>query len=335
MRDYRLNQSDLKLLGAYFLLSIAWLTYRYIVEGYTRFEIITGLIGVLIKVSILLYIFLWLVQKVLIEKRGYLTFLVLACIALFGMGYLDLLRDYYTAEPPWTWNMTPGEIIVHCFYNTTPDLALPLGVLLSKRYYENKLHLVELQSAQKAMQLKVLRAQYDPHFLYNSLNTIDALIDHAPKQKVRTYVTHLASLYRYLIQNKEEDLIPVAREIALAQDYFYLIETRFGNDFRFDIDITGETEGKFVPNGALLTILENVVKHNRPVPDPIATKITVEAATMTITNNKSRSNKPVDRFGTGLENLKRRYALLSDQTLTIQEDPVRFSVSLPLLQTID
>lgn len=335
IQDFRLKKSDLRLLIAYFSVSIIWLIYRYIVEGYTTFEIVTGLLGVVIKVSILIYIFMWLIQKVLVEKKNYFVFLVLACLALFAIGYLDLLRDYYTASPPWDWNLSTSEVIVRCFYNSTPDLALPLGFLLGKRYYENQINLLALESAQREMQLKVLRAQYDPHFLYNSLNTIDALIEHSPKDKVKTYVSHLAGLYRYLIQNKEEDLMTVESEMKTAKNYFYLIETRFEQDYQFNIQIKEMPKNKFLPNGSLLTVLENVIKHNQAINGPIETEIQVDSDYIRISNTKTMAKKSSDKFGTGLKNLKSRYLLLSNQTISILEEEKKYTISLPLLKTVD
>ncbi|MGD1947366.1 MAG: sensor histidine kinase [Croceivirga sp.] len=335
MNGFRLNKSDLKLLVAYFSLSIAWLTYRYISEGYSVFMITTGLIGVIIKVAVLVFVFMYLIQKVLIEREKYFLFLLLVAIPLFVMGYLDLLRDYYTATPPWTWDLSPSEVIIRSFYNSTPDLALPLGLILGKRYYENKINLVELRNAQKEMQLKVLRAQYDPHFLYNSLNTIDALIEHAPKDKVRTYVSHLAGLYRYLIQNKEEDLMPVESEIQIAENYFYLIETRFEQDYQFNIEIKKKPKSKFLPNGSLLTVLENVVKHNQAIKGPIKTEIQVDSDFIRISNTKTLAKKSSEKFGTGLDNLKKRYLLLSNHTISILDEEAKYSINLPLLKTVD
>lgn len=335
IQDFRLKKSDLRLLVAYFSVSIIWLIYRYIVEGYTTFEIVTGLFGVVIKVSILIYIFMWLIQKVLVEKKNYFVFLILACLALFAIGYMDLLRDYYTASPPWDWKLSTSEVIVRCFYNSTPDLALPLGFLLGKRYYENQINLLALESAQREMQLKVLRAQYDPHFLYNSLNTIDALIEHSPKEKVKTYVSHLAGLYRYLIQNKEEDLMTVESEMKTAKNYFYLIETRFEQDYQFNIQIKEMPKNKFLPNGSLLTVLENIIKHNQAINGPIKTEIQVDSDYIRISNTKTMAKKSIDKFGTGLKNLKSRYLLLSNQTISILEEEKKYTISLPLLKTVD
>ncbi|MEO0570669.1 MAG: histidine kinase [Bacteroidota bacterium] len=335
MQDFRLKKSDFRLLIAYFTASILWLTYRYIVEGYTTFEIVTGLIGVVIKVSVLIYIFMWLIQMVLVEKKNHFVFLVLACLALLVIGYLDLLRDYYTASPPWRWNLSTSEVIVRCFYNSAPDLALPLGFLLGKRYYENQINLLALERTQREMQLKVLRAQYDPHFLYNNLNTIDALIEHSPKQKVKKYVSHLASLYRYLIQNKEEDLMTVESEIEMAKNYFYLIETRFEKDYHFSIQIKEMPKNKFLPNGSLLTVLENVIKHNQPTAMAVTTVITVNRHEIVITNNKTKTRPQNERFGTGLKNLESQYTLLSDSTLTILNEKENFTIILPLLKIVD
>ena len=311
-----------------------WLLYRWNVEDYTSFEMITGLPGFIIKNLLLLFIFRWLINSYLVVRKNYVVFILLAFAAWEAVGFLDMWRDYYTAEPSWELPSF-GKMIVENFYRSASDSVMLLGIILGKKYYENKLDLIELQSTQREMQLKVLRAQYDPHFLYNSLNTIDALVEHSSKEEVQKYVSHLAALYRYLIQNKEEDLMPVEREIEMARNYFYLIETRFGNDYTFEIRMSEVPRDKFLPNGSLLTVLENVVKHNRPTEMAVTTLITVTNDRIVVRNNKTENRIKDENFGTGLKNLKSQYALLSDSTITSSNGKENFTIILPLLKIVD
>lgn len=334
MNSFKFNKSDYKFLLIYFIGGAIWLLYRWNIEGYTSFEIITGLPGFIIKNLLLLFIFRWLINEYLVVKRNYLVFVLLAFLAWETVGFLDMWRDYYTAEIPWELPSF-GQMLVENFYRSASDSVMLLGILFGKKYYENRLDLLALQSAHREMQLKVLRAQYDPHFLYNSLNTIDALIEHAPKAKVKNYVSRLAALYRYLIQNKEEDLMTIESEIEMAKNYFFLIETRFEKDYHFKVQMKSPVENRFLPNGALLTVLENVVKHNQTGEIPIITTIKVDSEKITITNNKSKKDLPKEISGTGLNNLKSRYLILSNRTLDILDNENEFSISLPLLKTID
>ena len=334
MNSFRFNKSDYVFLLIYFIGGTIWLLYRWNVEAYTSFEIITGLPGFIVKNLLLLFIFRWLINTYLVVKRNYVIFVLLAFLAWEAVGFLDMWRDYYTAEPPWELPSI-GQMLVENFYRSASDSVMLLGIIFGKKYYENRLDLVALQSAQREMQLKVLRSQYDPHFLYNSLNTIDALIDQSPKSVVKKYVSHLASLYRYLIQNKEEDLMSVENEIEMAKNYFYLIETRFGSDYHFQIDLKDPSFQAFLPNGALLTVLENVIKHNPAIDSEIQTLITVGADTITISNNTTNALSTHENFGTGLQNLKSRYALLSDQSVTVAEEEEKYTITLPLLKIVD
>ncbi len=297
---------------------------------------ITGVIGALVKTGILLFVMIGLIQKYLALKKNYLLFFVLTFIGLGFVGFLDLLRDYYTADPKWEWNSSFGVITVDIFYRTIPDVALPLGLILGKKYYEDQIKNIQIANANKELELKVLRSQYDPHFLYNSLNTIDAIIDYSPKHKVKEYVSHLAALYRYLIQHRNMDVISLEEELRLAKHYFYLIRTRFEGDYEFILRNRMFKKEKYLPNGALLTILENVVTHNKAIENStIATQIEVLNDHILICNNKGSINlKKVASSGTGLDNLNKRYHLLSEKQLEIRESDKTFSVMLPLLDLV-
>ncbi|NHF57810.1 hypothetical protein FK220_000555 [Flavobacteriaceae bacterium TP-CH-4] len=336
MNSFKFNRLDYRLITTYLLIAVGWLAYRYNVENYTSFEIWTGLVGFVAKTLVLIYLMVWALQRFLIGRKDYLLFFLITFSILGLVGFLDLLRDYYTSEPPWEWDLTLPQMLVQCFYNSTPDVAMPVGLLLGKKYYENKLDYTQLQNSQKEMELKALRAQYDPHFLYNSLNTIDALIDYSPKEKVKQYVSHLASLYRYLIHQKEEEVASLKEELGLAKDYFYLIETRFGADYSFRIQSHETEEEKYLPHGALLTVLENVVKHNKAVGDvTVRTKIQINNQMVRVTNTKTGDHYSKESLGTGLQNLDKRYRLLSDQKLHIENRPEEFIVEMPLLSLVE
>ncbi len=335
MDGFRFNKSDYSFILIYFLVGSLWLIFRWNIENYTLFEILTGLPAVIIKNVLLLYIFKWLINKFLVKEKNYITFMILAFVALEAVGFLDMLRDYYTSNHPWELPSI-GDMLVQNFYRGVLDTVLLLGLLSAKKYYENKLDYIKLQNSQKELELKVLRSQYDPHFLYNSLNTIDALVDYSPKEKVKEYISHLASLYRYLIHSKDEDIATLEDEISLARNYFYLIETRFGNDYSFEIIEQEKPKANYLPNGALLTVLENVVKHNKSLDgNTILTTISVEKDSVKIVNLISKSESRGESTETGLVSLNKRYQLLSDHKIKMEETKQNFTVWLPLLNLVN
>jgi len=335
MNSFKFNRSDYRFIFIYFVVAFFWLTYRWGVENYSNYEILTGLPGFVIKNVLLLYIFQWLINRYLVVKRNYVMFFILAFLAWEVVGFLDMLRDYYTADPSWE-IPSIGTILVQNFYRASFDSVMLIGLILGKKYYENKLDFVQLQTAQKEMELKFLRSQFDPHFLYNSLNTIDSLIDYSPREKVKEYISHLASLYRYLIHTKDQDIVTLENEIELAKNYFYLIETRFGNDYGFKLVERVGQGLNYLPNGALLTVLENVVKHNKASEEQsILTEIRIDNDYVKVMNTKELQMTKKSTSGTGLNNLDKRYRLLSDKKIEIEETKAEFIVRLPLLQVID
>lgn len=334
MNNVKFNKSDYRFILIYFIASAIWLLARWNIEDYTWFEMITGLIGFIIKNLILLFIFRWLINEYLVIRTNYIVFILLAFISWEAVGFLDMWRDYYTAQHQWELPSF-GLMLVQNFQRSAGDSMILVGLLLGKKYYENKLDNIELQNSKKELELKVLRSQYDPHFLYNSLNTIDALVDYSPKEKVKEYITHLAALYRYLIHTKDQDIVTLEDEIALAKNYFYLIETRFENDYDFEIIKKQEPLAKHLPNGSLLAVLENVVKHNTASDGTtITTEILIEKKAVRIVNTVSKTEGKVESMGTGLMNLKKRYQLLSDQKVLVEKTENSFTIILPLLNLV-
>ncbi len=335
MNTFKFNRSDYRFILIYLLGAAIWLLFRWNVQNYTSFEIITGLVGFVIKNLLLLYMFRWLINRYLIVKKNYVVFIVLAFVAWEAVGFLDMWRDYFTAHQPW--ELPSFEImLIENFHRSATDSVMLIGLVLGKKYYENKLDTIALLNSQKDLELKVLRAQYDPHFLYNSLNTIDALIDYSPKEKVKEYIGHLASLYRYLIHTRDEDIVPLVNELGVAKDYFYLIETRFAGDYSFEIIEREPPLAHYLPHGALLTVLENVVKHNAASSDEtITAKVIIEKKSVSIINSISKPTRKVTSMGTGLKNLNKRYRLLSDHTIRIEEKDSSFNIVLPLLHLIE
>lgn len=335
MNTFKFNRSDYTFILIYFIGASIWLLFRWNVQNYTAFEIITGLPGFIIKNLLLLFLFRWLINEYLVIKKNYVMFILLAFMIWEAVGFLDMWRDYYTSNPPW--ELPSFEImLVDNFHRSATDSVMLLGLLFGKKYYENKLDTIALLNSQKDLELKVLRAQYDPHFLYNSLNTIDALIDYSPKERVKEYIGHLASLYRYLIHTKDEEIVPLEKELEVARDYFYLIETRFEEDYSFEIVRQETPQANYLPNGALLTVLENVVKHNTvSEPNVIEAQIIVEKQSVRVVNSVSKQTGRTESMGTGLRNLNKRYQLLSDHKVKIQRTENSFVVVLPLLNIVE
>ena len=128
----------------------------------------------------------------------------------------------------------------------------------------------------------------------------------------------------------------LTKEVRFAENYIFLIKTRFAKDYDFDIKNTNSLEDKFIPTGALQAVLENVVKHNKVANNTtIKTVILIEDDWLMVTNSKSNSGTTSESLGTGIKNLKARYELLSDKKDKIIETNSEYKISIPIIKLSD
>lgn len=218
--------------------------------------------------------------------------------------------------------------------SSSENAGILVGILLGKKFYDVQLDMEKKEKEIRTSELRRLKAQVDPHFLFNNLNTVDALIDSDPKV-AKSYLKHLSELYRYLIKTKDDEVVGLDEELEFAQNYVYLIEKRFGGAFQFVIEAQNGTVDYLIPPGALQTVLENVVKHNSGSNEsPITTYITLDSDFLNVKNNKISRVKSQAKSGTGLNNLIARYTLLTDKKVQVSDD-VSYTISLPILKSID
>ena len=326
-----LTRSDWNIVAAYVTIMCIWLGYRFYVEGIDPakafFHILNSAVEVLasffaIKVIVELF-FLRYPNRLL----G-LTFIVSALIIIGGIG---LIAGAHTDGYQLTESIFPvGQFIVNSLNNSLFDVALLIGFVFSKKSYDQLINNKNLAIENRNNTLKVLRSQFSPHFLFNNLNTIDALIDDRPAVAKR-YVAHLASLYRYLTQTIDQDIVPLEAELAFIRDYLFLIEVRYGDDYKFSVRIEQETDGLYLPSGALQTVVENVVKHNAIDTRQIVTELTVASGSVVVQNMKGLQSSKTTT-GKGVRNLVERYRLLGTEVPTISNLVDTYRIELPLIQ---
>jgi len=143
----------------------------------------------------------------------------------------------------------------------------------------------------------------------------------------------LSLIYRYLIKTKDAEVMELSKEVDFAENYVFLIATRFANNYDFDIIKNASLVDKFIPTGALQIVLENVVKHNKVGnSDTIKTIVLIEEDWLTVTNSKSNFGINSESLGTGLKNLKIRYELLLDKQIQIIDTNSEYKISIPIIK---
>ena len=176
-----------------------------------------------------------------------------------------------------------------------------------------------------------LKNQLDPHFLFNSLNVLTSLIEENPEAATR-FTTALSKVYRYVLEQKNKELVTLEEELRFAQLYMSLLEVRFEDSIVYTAPMQlRDSQAKVVPL-SLQLLLENAVKHNQVTPSKkLHINIKEEAGNLLITNNLQPKQTLKESTGVGLRNIRDRYSLLTDKAVSFQKRQNDFCVSLPLL----
>ncbi|WP_206667089.1 sensor histidine kinase [Seonamhaeicola maritimus] len=178
-------------------------------------------------------------------------------------------------------------------------------------------------------ELEALKNQINPHFLFNSLNSLNSLIrDNKP---ATTFVNKLSFMYRYILQSGSEDLVALEEELKFLESYIYLIKTRYRDRFSVEIDVDNRILTETMPALALQLLVENAVKHNEiSVSNPLLVKVYSNNDFIVIENKIKPRTTFVDSTGNGLVNLDKRYQMLKKKSIIISNNNQKFKVKLPI-----
>jgi hypothetical protein len=196
----------------------------------------------------------------------------------------------------------------------------------------------ELKKAQLQSQLDSLKTQVNPHFLFNSLNSILSLIRTSPA-KAEAFTLELSSVYRYLLQANENQLTTLREELQFTRSYFHLLKTRFGNAIHLDEQIDEQLLDYRLPSLTLQLLLENAVKHNvvalsKPLTIRLCTQKNEvnDQSFLSVQNNLQPKPQPVLSNRMGLNNILSKFRLLNQEEVVITDKDDCFTVVVPLIK---
>lgn len=180
-------------------------------------------------------------------------------------------------------------------------------------------------------QFDALKNQLDPHFLFNSLNVLSSLIDENPRQ-AQKFTSGLSKVYRYVLEQKNKELVTVDEEFTFAKTYMSLLKMRFEDSIIFEVpERASNPESRVVPL-SLQLLLENAVKHNMVTPSkPLHIKIYEDRGNLIIQNNLQEKQIVKKSSGVGLNNIRQRYDLLTQREVYINKTTSDFQVAIPML----
>ena len=221
-----------------------------------------------------------------------------------------------------------ADILVNCFI-----LMLAKYIDQSEVLERQSKHIKEIESEVMRIRYHQLRAQVNPHFLFNSLNILVSLINSDPN-KATEYTKRLASIYRYLLSNDNMEVVPLSDELKFAQQYAQILNIRYGQGIKISIPPITDVavlSTRIIPT-ALQILIENACKHNViSAIKPLIINIFIDDNKITVNNTVTPRPIPADSTGLGLKGLKEKYKIIANKEIEIKQTNTTFSVSVPLI----
>jgi sensor histidine kinase YesM len=207
------------------------------------------------------------------------------------------------------------------------------GWFYSYRHYAHtQVEWLRSERWQLELQFESLKSQISPHFLFNCLNTISSLL-YKDSRLAEEFIRRMAETFQYVIANQKRTFVSLREELEFVKSYYYLLQVRFENNLKLEINIPKNLLESSVPPLALQMLIENAVKHNQINRDnPLLVYLSAkDNKHLLITNTKTLAHRSHSSTHVGLENIRKRYAFFTKQAIVIKDDS-KFVVELPILK---
>lgn len=274
----------------------------------------------------------WFPDESRYKKRilvGFSGSVLLTLLLLFVLRFVVVVLIYGGAPESFL-NNSKGYFIFGLIITVNISLLIHV-IYFYKAFSETKVAESEFVARTESARFESLKSQIDPHFLFNSLNVLASLIGEDPDRAER-FTTKLSRVYRYVLEQKDKELVPLDEELHFARDYMELLKMRFEDAIFFEIpEKAVDPEMKIVPL-SLQILLENTIKHNAvSTGKPLKIEIYEKDQYLVVANEINPRKITEKSTNIGLNNIRERYRFLTDRLVKIENNSTKFKVSLPLL----
>lgn len=285
------------------------------------------------------YLVRWSNKQPLSLRHRHLTTVFQLCFAIFIAVFFTIFA-FFMFDP------TPHEKFSDTFKETyflisiVADTMVNCFILMLAKYIDQdevvqrqEQHIKEIESEILRVKYQQLRAQVNPHFLFNSLNILISLINSNP-HKATEFTKQLASIYRYLLSNDKQDVVSFSDELKFVRQYAKILNIRYGDGIKINIpEITDPAVlGMRIVPTAVQILIENAVKHNIiSVSSPLIINVMIDDNCVVVSNNLAPRPIPADSTGLGLKGLKEKYKIIVNREIKISGNDGVFCVSIPLI----
>lgn len=270
----------------------------------------------------------------LTPKRLTLTIAVLMAFIIIAGTIIRLILGYMSVDDIWDLSI----LFDHYWLNLAA--ALIVGSVYESVYFfsqwESAIHINEaLKNQQIRTQFEVLQNQMSPHFLFNSLNTLTTLI--AENQTIAIEFTQkMSDVYRYILQNKEKELVTLEEELDFAKAYIYLLQIRYPENLRAEFRIDDKFKSTHIAPLTVQMLIENAIKHNViSKAHPLTIEVYIENGYSIVVKNNLQKKQVIEKSTkTGLENIRKRYQYFGEAPIDIITTHKNYMVAIPLINIV-
>lgn len=230
-----------------------------------------------------------------------------------------------------SWNNLAKFVAICTLAITVFTLVYEVLFLSKERELDVKI-VDQLDHERSQAEMAALKNELDPHFMFNSLNSLSHLIINDPST-AHAFNSRLAKVYRYFLLNKQRDVISLHDELDFIDDYFFLLQIRYDNKLQLEKSLNGRENGKtMILPCALQILIENAIKHNEfSDANPLRIKISANDENIKVSNNTKPKTSFTESTYIGLKNLSSRYRLVSHKDISVETLTGEFTVRLPLI----
>ena len=286
------------------------------------------MIGLTIMINILDRKLPWLnfpLKRLIIQflvTVGFSTVLIVITILLNGLlSHEQITSDYFLSR---------GFFMVKiAFFFLFGGSLISNAILFFKNWKESAVQQEKLKREQLALQYETLKSQVNPHFLFNNLNSLTSLISTNPDKAI-DFVKKLSEVYRYVLDQKDHELVDLKTELQFLQSYVFLQKIRFGTNLDVEIEVSPKNY-KVIPLSVQMMV-ENAIKHNE-ISDNKPLKIRVFSTDdqyLTV-ENQLQKKAGSEGTGSGINNIRDRYEFFTDRKVILSFNSERFRISIPLI----
>ncbi len=265
------------------------------------------------------------------KKRSTTQFLASLIYTLFLLYTLMFVIHFIKLGKCEVINPKMSQVLIPATFVTIAILAMDISYQFFKAWKQSLIEVEKYKTESINAQLLNLKSQLNPHFLFNNLSVLTSLV-YKDQDKAAEFINELSKVYRYVLDNKNVELVSLQEELSFLERYIYLLKIRFADNIEFLIKIDKNTEKGHLPPMCLQMLVENSIQHNETSQTkPLKISIYTEGNQLIIENPIQPRSDKIESSKTGLNNIQSRYAFFTEKKIEIIHDDKVFKVILPLI----